>query len=218
MLFRSKLVEESPQPVALIVTGPCTNAAVFLLAYPHLHKKIAKISLMGGGAYLGNRTALAEFNIWTDPEAARIVMESGIPLEVYGLDVTHKAMIYRQEFSLFRQRKETVFQFLADLLDFFGGTYLEARHLPGAPMHDSCAVIGLTNPELFTYRETTISVETESARSRGALTMDLRPGAERQDSVCGKIALDVDREGFLKVLLRACETITRQRREKGYAS
>ena len=78
-------------------------------------------------------------------------------------------------------------------------------------------MIGLTNPELFTYVETDMSVETESPRSRGALTMDLRPAAKKP-SVCGKIALDVDREKFLQVLLGACETITRQRREKGYAS
>ena len=89
----ARLVEESPEPVALIVTGPCTNTAVFLLSYPHLWKKIAKISVMGGGAFEGNRTALAEFNIWTDPEAARIVLESGIPVEIYGLDVTHKALM-----------------------------------------------------------------------------------------------------------------------------
>lgn len=214
----ARLVEESPEPVALIVTGPCTNTAVFLLSYPHLWKKIAKISVMGGGAFEGNRTALAEFNIWTDPEAARIVLESGIPVEIYGLDVTHKALIYREEFALFREREGMVFQFLADLLDFFGGTYLEVRKFPGAPMHDSCAVIGLTNPELFTYVETDMSVETESPRSRGALTMDLRPAAGKKPSVCGKIALDVDREKFLQVLLGACETITRQRREKGYAS
>ena len=212
----AKLAEESKDPITLIVTGPCTNIAVFLLAYPHLHHKIAKISLMGGGAFLGNRTSLAEFNIWADPEAARIVMDSGIPVEVYGLDVTHKALIYKEEFELFRQQEGAVPQLVAELLDFFSNSYLGERNMNGAPMHDSCAVMGVIHPEYFSYLDTNISVELESRISRAALTMDLRPSAEGPKT--GKIAMDVEREKFLQVILDSCQKLTDERRKKGYAS
>lgn len=214
----AKLVEGSETPVTLIVTGTCTNIAIFLLAYPHLHHKIARISLMGGGVFLGNRTSLAEFNIWADPEAARIVMDSGIPLEVYGLDVTHKALIFKEEFELFRERDGAVFQLAADLLDFFSASYLGERKMEGSPIHDACAVMGVIYPELFSYRTTNISVELESRESRGALTMDLRSKEKREKPENGKIALDVDRKRFIQVLLDSCQKITDERRKKGYVS
>ncbi|MCI9307218.1 MAG: nucleoside hydrolase [Lachnospiraceae bacterium] len=214
----ARLVEECETPVTLIITGTCTNIAVFLLAYPHLHRKIARISLMGGGAFLGNRTPLAEFNIWADPEAARIVMDSQIPLEVYGLDVTHKALIYQEEFELFRKEEGAIFQLVAGLLDFFSASYLNERKMNGGPIHDACAVMGVIYPELFTYRETHISVELESRESRGALTMDLRPKEKREKQANGKIALDVDRDKFLQLLLESCKILTAERRKKGYDS
>lgn len=205
----AELIEQSPRPVTLIVTGPCTNVAVLLLAYPHLRFKIEKISLMGGGAYIGNRSALAEFNIWNDPEAAKVVADSGIPLEVYGLDVTHKALIYQEEIEWFRKEKGEVFRFVTELLDFFAGSYLRERKFPGCPMHDSCAVIGVIRPDIFEYRSTPVSVELNSRYSRGALVLDLRENGSGEKN--GKIAMDVRREKVLELIFESCRLL----REKG---
>ena len=98
----AKLLEESPEPVTLIPTGPLTNVAALLLAYPELKSKIARISLMGGGVQYGNWTPAAEFNILVDPEAADVVFSSGIPIIMAGLDVTEKAMIFPEDFERIR--------------------------------------------------------------------------------------------------------------------
>ena len=90
----AKLIQESDEPITLVPTGPLTNVAALLMAYPELKEKIARISLMGGGVQYGNWTPAAEFNILVDPEAAAVVFESGIPIIMAGLDVTEKAMIF----------------------------------------------------------------------------------------------------------------------------
>lgn len=89
----AKVLRESPEPVTIVATGPQTNVAALLLAHPELKCKIARISLMGGGIATGNWTPAAEFNILVDPEAARIVFTSGVPITMAGLDVTEKALI-----------------------------------------------------------------------------------------------------------------------------
>ena len=87
------LLRAAPEPITLVPTGPLTNIALLLRAVPALRDRIAGISLMGGGIGIGNTTAAAEYNVWQDPEAAAIVFESGLPLAMAGLDVTHQALI-----------------------------------------------------------------------------------------------------------------------------
>ena len=89
----SALLREADEPVTLVATGPLTNVALLLRAAPGLRDRIAAIWLMGGSLGEGNTTAAAEFNIWADPEAAAIVFESGIPIRMAGLDVTHQALV-----------------------------------------------------------------------------------------------------------------------------
>ena len=93
----AKVLRESPEPVTIVATGPQTNVAALLLAHPELKCKIACISLMGGGIATGNWTPAAEFNILVDPEAARIVFTSGVPITMAGLDVTEKALILPED-------------------------------------------------------------------------------------------------------------------------
>ena len=207
----ARIVEASPEPVTFIVTGPCTNIGIFLLSYPHLIEKIALVSLMGGGFQLGNRTPVGEFNIWHDPEAAQILMKSGIPVDIYGLDVTHKALIQKDEFELFRKQGNEVSTFVADLLDFFAIYYTGTAKLTGCPMHDSCAVAGLIDPRMFTYRRCYVEIDLDGRYSRGGMNADLRPDARRKIPCNGRIALDVDRKAFLELLLRSCEILTERK-------
>ena len=81
----------TPEPVTLVPVAPLTNVALFLREHPELKERVARISLMGGSIGLGNTTPAAEFNVYVDPEAAREVFESGLPITMSGLDVTHRA-------------------------------------------------------------------------------------------------------------------------------
>ena len=76
----ARVIRECPEKVTIVSTGPLTNTAAFLLAHPELKDRIERISLMGGGCLFGNWTPAAEFNILVDPEAAKIVFESGLPI------------------------------------------------------------------------------------------------------------------------------------------
>ena len=93
----AKVLREAKEPVTIVATGPQTNVAALLLAHPELKGKIARISLMGGGIATGNWTPAAEFNILVDPEAAKIVFTSGVPITMAGLDVTEKALILPED-------------------------------------------------------------------------------------------------------------------------
>ena len=91
----ARLLEASPEPVAIAPVGPLTNIALLIRSYPHLAPKISHICLMGGSVGEGNSSASAEFNIYADPTAAEIVFNSGLPITMIGLDVTHHAILDR---------------------------------------------------------------------------------------------------------------------------
>lgn len=134
-----KIILKSNEKVVLIATGPLTNVALLLLTYPVVKDKIEYISLMGGACFGGNLTPVAEFNIAVDPEAAKIVFESGIPIVMHGLDVTYKAQIYRNEVETIRKLGGKVPIMVAELLDFYS-KYYGNQGFKGTPLHDACAV------------------------------------------------------------------------------
>ena len=153
------VLRESEEPVTIVSTGPQTNVAALLLAHPELKEKIARISLMGGGIATGNWTPAAEFNILVDPEAARIVFTSGVPITMAGLDVTEKALIMPEDFERVRALGNPVSDIVAQWLEFFYKFHRSIGYA-GAPMHDPCAVMALIHPEIFTIRPMYVQIET----------------------------------------------------------
>jgi purine nucleosidase len=82
------------EPIILCPVGPLTNIALALQKDPSIKFKIKEIVFMGGAAMcLGNITPVAEFNIYVDPHAANVVLNSGVKLVMFGLDVTHKVNV-----------------------------------------------------------------------------------------------------------------------------
>jgi inosine-uridine nucleoside N-ribohydrolase len=168
----------------LVPVGPLTNIALALRAAPDLAGRIGGISLMGGGRY-GNRSAVAEFNIWADPEAAAEVFEFGGPLIMCGLDLTHRFQATPERIERVRAIPGRLAEVLADLFVFFSGTYI-ARHddLQGAPVHDPCAVLALTHPQLFEQIRAHVVVETRGEHTRGMTVIDDRHLRERPAPTC----------------------------------
>src|SRR6185295_12040855 len=112
--------------VWLVGVGPLTNLALALRTAPDLAGRIAGISVMGGGAF-GNRTAVAEFNIWADPEAAAVVFDYGGPLVMAGLDLTHQLLATPPRIAAVKAHPGRLAAVLGDLFDFFTTTYI-GRH------------------------------------------------------------------------------------------
>jgi len=190
-------LRESPEPVALIPVGPLTNVAAFLKAHPDLKGKISRISLMGGSMGLGNTTPAAEFNIYVDPEAAREVFESGLPITMSGLDVTHQAGAGRTERDRLRGIGD-VGEVVAGFLDFFAGTYERVFGFDAPPLHDPVAVAAVLEPGLLKTRPMNVEVECESDLTRGETVCDLHGVTGKPQNA--DVGVKLDREAFFDLL------------------
>lgn len=196
----AKTLRESPQPVTIVATGPQTNVALLLNSHPELHDKIARIVLMGGAMVLGNWQPAAEFNIYVDPEAAEIVFQSGIPVVMAGLDVTHRAQIHGLDIERFRQVGNPVATIVAELLDFFMEYHKDVKWgFTGAPLHDPCTIAWLLKPELFTSVERWVGVETQGKYTQGMTVVDYYFLTGKQPNTT--VLLDIDRERFVDLLV-----------------
>jgi inosine-uridine nucleoside N-ribohydrolase len=168
----------------IVGVGPLTNVAMALRRAPDLVDAIAGISVMGGGTF-GNRTAVGEFNVWADPEAAAIVFGCGAPLVMAGLDVTHQFLATTERIERVGAIGGTLAATLAQLLTFFSGSY-RARHdaIAGAPMHDALAVLALAEPGLFDRSPRNVAVETVGRLTRGMTVIDQRTVRSRPKPNC----------------------------------
>lgn len=167
----------------LIAIGPLTNIALALRADPHLRGRIAGLSVMGGSTTHGNVTQAAEFNVYFDPEAASEVFSAQIPrLLMFGLNVTHQVQAGAEMIGALNNAATESSLFCAGLLQFsmdfnadiYGLSGAE-RSLARAPMHDPCAVLGVSHPELFTFAPRHVEVETTGVQTRGITHVDERP-------------------------------------------
>ena len=196
----AKVIEESDQPVTIIATGPLTNVAELLIAHPEVKEKIGRISIMGGGLTHGNWCPAAEFNIFEDPEAAYLVFHAGIPLMMCGLDVTEKAIIRPSDFPRIRGVGNQVADITAGWLEFFYKYPMEIGY-DGAPVHDPCAVLMLTHPEIFETRDLYVDIELEGEYTRGATVADFNGRPGNKPNV--RCALSIDRDRYIDLLVEA---------------
>ena len=186
----------------LVGVGPLTNIALALRAAPELAGRIAGISVMGGGTF-GNRSPVAEFNIWADPEAAAAVFGYGGPLVMAGLDLTHQLLATPDRIVAVGERPGRLASTLAELFTFFSETYI-GRHdaIAGAPVHDPCAVLALTHPRLFRSQRRHVAVETAGALTRGMTVIDHRTLKERPPANCD-VLTSIDADAAWTVILDA---------------
>ena len=190
-------LRESPEPVALIPVGPLTNVAALLRGHPDLKGKISRVSLMGGSVGLGNTTPAAEFNVYVDPEAAREVFGSGLPITMSGLDVTHQAGVGRAERDRLRGLGG-IGEVVAAFLDFFAGTYERAFGFDAPPLHDPVAVAAVLEPGVLKTRPMNVQIECESDLTRGETVCDFHGVTGRAPNA--EVGVELDREAFFDLL------------------
>jgi len=191
--FIYEKIKGSKEKVTIAALGPLTNIALLLRAHPEIKSKIEEICLMGGGIHTGNRTAAAEFNIYVDPEAAKIVFNSGVDIVMAGLDVTNKAMIMDDERELLRA-KGKISGFAAQLLDFYS---IAGKRFgfEGSSLHDPCVIGYLLRPDLFRGEKYHVDVETQGELTRGMTLADERPVPENEANAL--VLLEVKRKEFV---------------------
>ena len=185
--------------VTLCPIGPLTNIAVAFERAPDIIARVQEIVLMGGAYFeVGNITPAAEFNIYVDPEAAKIVFGAGVPLVVMPLDVTHKALTTKPRIDAFRALKTPVGDMVAAWTDFFERFDMEKYGSEGAPLHDPCTIAYLIAPHLFAGRHINVEIETESPLTLGMTVADWWRVTDRPANAM--FMKDIAAEGFFELL------------------
>jgi pyrimidine-specific ribonucleoside hydrolase len=181
----------------IIALGPLTNIALTLMKYPDIRKKISNITLMGGSIGLGNCTPSAEFNIYADPEAAKVVFGSGIDITMVGLDATHKALAFEEDIreilSLNNGPSEFTGKCMLSYLEFY------RRHgFKGAALHDPSAVAAVIDESLLKTQYLYVNVETKGEFTSGKTVVDIYRVTGKKPNV--HVAVDIDRDRFINLV------------------
>ncbi|MEV0286794.1 MULTISPECIES: nucleoside hydrolase [unclassified Kribbella] len=162
----------SGELVTLIPLAPMTNIALLLRTYPDAAAGLREIVFMGGAAGIGNATASAEFNIWTDPEAAAVVLtaaaELGVPVTMYGLDVFYDVVISLD------QARSLGGSPSAELARKLIEKRSELYAAEGASIGDGGAVCAVIDPAGLTTQAFPLRVELSGSWSRGRTIVDTR--------------------------------------------
>jgi inosine-uridine nucleoside N-ribohydrolase len=165
--FIRRIVEKYPGEVTLIPIGPLTNIATALSLDLELAAKVKSIVLMGGSLSGGNITPAAEFNIYVDPEAARIVFQSGIPITMVGLDATRKTSLTEEHVRTLDESQNPISKAAATIGRNAINHHREQGFLVGPNMHDSLAMAAFLDPSILTFKDYYVDVETTGELTAG---------------------------------------------------
>jgi len=171
-----QIVRQFPGEVTLLTIGPLTNIATALNTDPELAGMVRALVMMGGSLSGGNITPAAEFNIYVDPEAARIVFQSGIPITMVGLDVTRKTSLTEDHLRQLQAGQNPVSQAAATIARNAIEHNRERGFVVGPNMHDSLAVAGFLDPSMLKLKEYYVDVETTGELTAGE-TLGYNPNA-----------------------------------------
>ncbi len=193
--------------LSIIATGPLTNIAAVFAEEPDIARRLDDLVLMGGAYGLteygvGNETPVAEFNIYSDPEAAKLVFESGVSLKCVGLDVTTipNAQLSPQEYARIRKGKTEPAQFATKILA------KTMRREKRFALHDPLAVAVKVRPSLFKFKDYHVNLETKGEHTTGMTVTDRRDRlAEgllgQRVAVCKNAKAEAFKEMFLRRLM-----------------
>lgn len=174
----------SQEKLTVVAVGAYTNLAMLLQHYPEVQAKIDRVVVMGGSLSGGNMTSVAEFNVFTDPDAAKIVFESGLDITMIGLDVTLKALLTAESMVALSQMNLTG-EMLTGLFRAYGDGSMQA----GKPMHDVNTLFYLLSPEKYTIKDYWVDVVT-TGPAIGATVADIHAKTHQQTNIHVATAID----------------------------
>tara|TARA_B100000073_G_C23651329_1_gene540721 strand:+ start:127 stop:1059 length:933 start_codon:yes stop_codon:yes gene_type:complete len=182
--YITQLLEDSEEKITICVLGPMTNIGKVLSQNPELSEKIEQIIFMGGGAGFGNHTPVAEFNILVDPEAAKIVLNSGAKLVMMGLDVTHQAISTKERLNKILQTDTVTGEHLVGLMGSLAELDIVKEKFPdGTPVHDAFVTAYLVDNSLTKGELTNVEVEVDSELTLGQTVVDTNHISGRDKNV-----------------------------------
>ncbi len=171
--LRRTLRTAEPGSITLCTLGPLTNVATALALEPEIAAGIAEIVMMAGAYFeVGNITPAAEFNVHVDPEAADLVLRSGVKLTVIPLDLTHQMLATKPRLERIAAVGNQAGRAVGAMLAFSEQFDRTKYGWDGAPLHDPCVIAHLLEPTLFQGRQINVAVETASELTRGMTVAD----------------------------------------------
>jgi inosine-uridine nucleoside N-ribohydrolase len=187
--------------ITLVPVGPLSNVAMAIRQQPAILAKLPELVIMGGAHHIGNITSSAEFNIWVDPEAAKVVVNCGRPIRMVPLDTTHKALISLEDCRKLRQlgtpAATAAAAFTERRIEGYN-KYQPMSERDAAPVHDALAVCAVIDPTVIQTEFIAVDVETKGELTDGRTVCDF--GARSGKTANVYFALGVDLPKFKEML------------------
>ena len=201
-------INENSGNINLVAVGPLTNIANAIKQDLSIVNKVNSLLIMGGSWLAGgNITPVAEANIYNDPEAAEIVFKSGLPIVMVGLDVTHKVFLSQKDIDKLSSLNNSG-KFLEKISNIYIKFYKDTRNMDGCFFHDATAVIAMTNPEFFKYKNARVYVSKDNL-TRGQTVVYLKDlkheTISNDDRDFVKVLYDVESKNVISEYLKVAE-------------
>ena len=204
-LIIETVMSHEPGTVTLVPTAGLTNIALAARKEPRIVPRVREVVLMGGGYHVGNWSAVAEFNIKIDPEAAHIVFNESWPVVMVGLDLTHQALATPDVVERFAALDTAPGRFVVELMDFFAASYKDAQGFDAPPVHDPCAVAYVIDPSIVSTVKVPVDIELSGSLTLGMTVADFR--APAPEDCTTSVAVKLDRERFWDLVVDAVRAI-----------
>ena len=189
-----RIVRENPHEVSIVVIGPETNIARAFIKDPELPKIVKQLVIMGGTIEApGNKSSVAEFNIFCDPEAAKIVFDSEVKIILNPLDVANHMPMFLEEFEKLKGSK--LYQPIISMMTHFIKGIEKFELTKGALMYDPLVAYYLVNPKAYKLTNMEVHVETKGEYTYGMTVVDRRTWGEKNPNV--SVITSIDRKSFV---------------------
>lgn len=201
------IMSHEPGTITLVPTGPFTNIAMAVRMEPRIVSRVKEVVLMGGGYHVGNWSAVAEFNIKTDPEAAHVVFNEAWPITMVGLDLTHQALCTPEAQAKIDAVGTPLAAFASGLMDFFRKAYQNNQDFIDPPVHDPCTIAYLIDHSVVQTRRCPLDVEIKGDLTLGMTVADLRGPEPSADECHTQVATKLDFNKFWDLIVDALKRI-----------
>ncbi|MCJ8056714.1 nucleoside hydrolase [Shinella curvata] len=196
--FLAEKLAAAAEPMTVVATGPLTNIGLLVLKHPEVLSKIKELIWMGGVFYRKSEIITpTEFNAFCDPESLKIVLDSGVPITMVGLDVTMQVLIEADQYEELGRIDTQLGKLVMDWLRFYEKLHRNSMGVGGA-MHDPLALALVIDPTLVRTRPVHIGVDLNGTYTFGATVADF--WKERGEPDNARIAYEVDADRFFKLM------------------